>query len=50
MTKQEAVEVIQMYASHTFGEIREALIVAMEAIEIVNRLEKWMEVQEDDLR
>jgi hypothetical protein len=46
MTKEEAIKELECYLDYTFGAIKEALAVAIDAIETVMRLENETEKAE----
>ena len=50
MTRQEAIAELKIYKAHAWGDFDEALRIAIEAIEKVDKLENWMEEQADDMR
>ena len=48
MTKEEAIEELKLYEEYIHGGLKEAFDVAIEAMEKLNKLEKWMEEQGND--
>ena len=50
MTKEEAIKDFEIYEKYAYGGIKEAFKVAIESMEKLIQLEKWMEEQTDDLR
>ncbi len=45
MTKAEAIEEFKIYEEYTHGGLKEAIKVAVESMEKLIKLEKWMEEQ-----
>ena len=43
MTKEEAIRELELYVGHTYGDVKEALVVAIDSIKKLSNLEKWME-------
>lgn len=50
MTKEEAIKELELYFNNTFGNAKEALAMAIKALEKLDKIEKWLEVQTDDCR
>ena len=50
MTKQEAIKEINLYREFASKGLEEALNVAIESMEKLIKLEKWMEDNSDDMR
>ena len=50
MTKEEAIRVLKEAVDSTQEEYDMAFNLAIEAMEKLIKLEKWMEVQTDDMR
>lgn len=48
MTKEEAIEELKLYEEYIHGGLKEAFDVAIEAMEKLIKLEKWMEEQGND--
>ena len=48
MTKEEAIKEIKLYQEYVCGGLDEALNVAIASMEKLIKLEKWMEVQENE--
>ena len=50
MTKEEAIKEFAVYEEFAYGGLKEAMDVAIKAMEKLIKIEKWMEDKEDDMR
>ena len=50
MTKEEAIKEFQIYEKYAYGGVKEAIEVAIDAMEKLIKVEKLLEEQTDDIR
>ena len=48
MSKQEAIEELKLYEEYTYGGLKEAFSIAIESMEKLIKLEKWLEEQTNE--